>query len=227
MLIDFHAHILPLADHGCDSADMTRKQMDMARTYGISAIVATPHFYPHRHTVEQFVERQMRGAALLRSVQRASDPQVILGAEVLACPGMARMERLEQLCIQGTDRVILLELPFDSISESVWDSVCALQNMEFHPVLAHLDRYSQQTVQRALNMGLPFQLNADAFRPPLRRREWKTLVMQDRVCALGSDLHGISEDAYRQYNRAVQFLGKYAESLMQHTEALLHGLNTV
>lgn len=222
MLIDFHAHILPMADHGCDSLATARRQLHLMRQAGIAAVVATPHFYPHRHTVEQFVARQNRGMQLISEMTDAPEtPTVLAGAEVLVCSGLERMDGLEQLCIWQTNRVILLELPFQEITEDIWDTICEIEGKGFQPVLAHLDRYEPKVVHRALELKLPIQLNASAFRNVLQRRKWKTLVEQRQVCALGSDLHGVDAGVVRQFQNAVRILGDSADILMQRTERLL------
>lgn len=222
MLIDFHAHILPMADHGCDSLATARRQLHLMRQAGIAAVVATPHFYPHRHTVEQFLARQNRGMQLISEMTDAPEtPTVLAGAEVLVCSGLERMDGLEQLCIWQTNRVILLELPFQEITEDIWDTICEIEGKGFQPVLAHLDRYEPKVVHRALELKLPIQLNASAFRNVLHRRKWKTLVEQQQVCALGSDLHGVDAGAVRQFQNAVRILGESADILMQRTERLL------
>lgn len=221
MRIDFHAHILPATDHGCDSAEMARRQLDLASSVGIEAIVATPHFYPHQDTVEHFVERQFRGAAKLHSVLKETDPQVFLGAEVLVCTGMERMTGLKYLCIERTDQVILLELPFHGVPEEIWETICDIRDQGYQPVLAHLDRYDRTVVQRALSLHVPFQLNADAFHSVFNRKKWKSFVGQGVVYALGSDIHGISPEAYSQFKRAISILGDDADVLMKRTAKLL------
>ena len=55
-LVDFHAHILPEADHGSSSLEMSLWQLASAKRYGVTRIIATPHFYPHVHTVESLLK---------------------------------------------------------------------------------------------------------------------------------------------------------------------------
>ena len=44
-MIDMHTHILPGADHGSRSVEMSLSLIDAALSVGIDKIVATPHFY--------------------------------------------------------------------------------------------------------------------------------------------------------------------------------------
>ena len=49
---DYHSHILPGCDHGSDGIKTSLKQIEMAKSVGIKTICATPHFYPHKESVE-------------------------------------------------------------------------------------------------------------------------------------------------------------------------------
>ena len=55
MIVDFHSHILPRADHGSDSIETTQKQLQMIAEAGTEAVVATPHFYPDKDTPSAFL----------------------------------------------------------------------------------------------------------------------------------------------------------------------------
>ena len=82
-VIDFHSHIVPKGDHGCNSEQEAVRQLDLLFNAGIGTVVATPHFYPNRHTVKDFNENiEYRLAKLLPSLSEKR-PQIALGAEVL------------------------------------------------------------------------------------------------------------------------------------------------
>ena len=46
MKYDFHAHILPGADHGSRSPEDTEAQLTTLGECGVAHVAATPHFYP-------------------------------------------------------------------------------------------------------------------------------------------------------------------------------------
>ena len=94
----YHAHILPGCDHGSDSVETSRRQLEMARKAGVATVCATPHFYPQRETVACFLDRRARTADLLRAGLPADAPRIQLGAEVLICDGLERMQELPLLC---------------------------------------------------------------------------------------------------------------------------------
>ena len=111
MIIDFHSHILPGVDHGSKDLDQTKRQLEIISKSGVDKVVATSHFYPHVHSVNKFisdVDSALDKIAQLKDIHRDTD--VLVGAEVLVCEMIDRMDGLEQLCIRGT-RCILLEMP--------------------------------------------------------------------------------------------------------------------
>ena len=55
MRIDFHAHVLPHADHGSTSVESSIKQIEEAKKAEVDFIVATPHFYPNKHNLYSFL----------------------------------------------------------------------------------------------------------------------------------------------------------------------------
>ena len=120
--LDYHAHVLPGCDHGSDRLETSLRQLDMAAVAGIRTVCATPHFYPHKESAESFLRRREECAQLLRAHLPEQAPQICLGAEVLICDGMERLEGLHRLCREGTNE-LLLEMPFYAWPESIWDTL--------------------------------------------------------------------------------------------------------
>ena len=99
--IDFHTHILPRADHGSDSLQTSIQQTNMAHSIGVNKIIATPHFYPHKHTVDAFLERRASAYKNLVSAKEFNkDVQIKLAAEVLLCDNIHMLDGIDNLyCI--------------------------------------------------------------------------------------------------------------------------------
>ena len=139
--IDFHAHILPKADHGSDSEETSAVQLSLLKNAGVGTVVATPHFYPNRHNIKDFEESIDRAIASLSSISPDNRPQIAVGAEVLICENIDKLEHLNELCIRGTS-VMLLEMPMaDKWSNSLFKTVSSLIDLGYTVVLAHIDRY--------------------------------------------------------------------------------------
>lgn len=221
MIIDFHAHILPRTDHGCESSAMAHAQLQLMAKNGTEAVVATPHFYPNQDRVSSFL-RARDGAieAMLHKLPMHELPTVYPAAEVLVCEGIDTMEGLEKLTIAGTS-VILLEMPFVRWSDDLIRSVLGVRERGLTPVMAHVDRYLKSDVDTLLAEGLYAQLNAESFGMFGTAKRYVPLVEKGQVVALGSDLHGAKPGDYHGFVKAQKKLGKLAEVLFDSTASLL------
>jgi len=226
MIIDFHSHILPRVDHGSKNSEEAEKQLGLIRQAGTDAVVATSHFYPHVHKVEDFLSA-VDGAAARMSGFAASydDLKVYLGAEVLLCEMMENMEGLDRLCIRGT-RCLLLEMPSASAwSRTLMSTVESIMDEGYTVVLAHIDRYVkrfEEGIDTLLSMGALAQINADSLVSFFDRKKLRPYIESGRVCALGSDLHGI-EPGYKPWLKAEKKLKGYFDEIMERTEELIFG----
>lgn len=220
MNIDFHAHLLPAADHGSDGLQTSRRQLQLAREAGIDLVIATPHFYPKHEELDSFLARRAEAVAVLRREDDASF--VKLGAEVQLCRGLHRLKQLDELCVEGT-RVLLLELPPDFSLRTYEQTLEALlYEKKLTVVLAHIDRYDTQRINFLLESGFLGQLNASSFcrlRTRGRSLDW---AQSECVVALGSDIHGV-QTGYREFLKAKHRLGAEYDALMQRTKTLLFG----
>lgn len=219
--IDFHAHILPGADHGCDNENMCLKQLELAKKYKIDMIVATPHFYPNTDTVKSFLNRRSIAYEKLKKVYTPALPQVLLGAEVLVCNNMDKMDDLDKLCIEGTD-TILVEMPF----EKHWDKrlietvINIKQVRGLNVVLAHIDRYNPIEVKKLTDMDIAVQINAIALFKLKTKAKCKYYFENCKVVALGSDIHKLS-DSYKYLYKAIKKQEKNESFIMKRTNAII------
>ena len=195
-IIDFHAHIIPHADHGCDSAEEAAMQLMMMHNAGVATVVATPHFYPNQHNVADYLSAVDRGIEALCQARPEHSPKLYAGAEILLCPNIHRMPDFEKLCIRGTN-VLLLELPFCSVSDDIFETVDDILSLGYTVVLAHINRYLhmfRDQIDELLDMGALAQINATALTGFWERRRLMPYLRSEKVVAFGSDLHG--QDQY-------------------------------
>lgn len=197
MLIDFHSHTLPFADHGCKNVDVFLFQINEAKKNGINTVICTPHFYPHNDTVEKFLKRKEEGIAKISEKIDGVDFKV--GAEVQLCIGLDKMAGIEHLCIEGLD-VMLIEIPTMPITDDFYETLRRLKK-RFNIVIAHVERCEDKVIEKLIEMGLMLQLDADSFTlfgmPRIKR-----ILESGLVFALGSDIHGKSKKAYPALVRA-------------------------
>ena len=205
--LDYHSHILPGCDHGSDGLETSLRQVAMAAAAGIRTICATPHFYPHKESVESFLRRRSETAELLKSHLNSGAPNIELGAEVLICSGMEQLDGLSRLC-RGETNELLLEMPFYQWPQSVWDSLWALcERQDIQVVMAHADRYPPENIEQLIREGVPLQLNVECLMKPLHRRRYLTWIENGAVSYLGSDLHMLGS-GYRDWEKCRKLLAK-------------------
>jgi len=221
MNIDFHAHILPGADHGCRDLSMSMQQLALAQKAGIDKVVATPHFYPQNESCASFLERREQAyAALVRESKGKMLPEVLLGAEVQLHLGLERLENLDELCVRGTN-VLLLELPPNFSVRKFDQTIDALLfERKLTVVLAHIDRYPSLHVDFLLDLGCLAQINASALCHMRSSRHCASWVQSNATVALGSDIHGV-EIGYHDFLKAKKRLGGNYSAIMSRTEALI------
>lgn len=221
MNIDFHAHILPGADHGSSSLATSLRQVRLARRARIDVLAATPHFYPEQESLADFLKRRRETALCLREALPINAPKILVAAETHLCRGMEDIDGLERLCFPGTN-VLLLELPHDFSIRAYEQTLDGLQyGKKLDIVLAHIDRYPDATVDFLLALGFRAQINAESFcRFRKRRRSMAWAKELDSVVALGSDIHGC-DVGYRDFLKMKERLGKTYEIIMGRTRRLL------
>lgn len=222
-LIDFHAHILPHMDHGSRHTETACEQLSLMHAAGIDTVCATSHFYPHNTLPDEFLKnRDFNRDHLFRAFGDAPRPTLLMGAEVLICPDLDKMEGIERLCVEGT-RILLLEMPFDA---KLWDkalhhTIRNLVRKDILPVLAHVDRYPRESIAELFEYGLLGQVNAsalDRFFKPKYLLDW---IDDGHIVALGSDLHGSDPKSYAPYTKFVRSMPARAEMIMEATANLL------
>ena len=207
LTLDYHAHVLLGCDHGSDSVETSRKQLAMAAAARVRTVCATPHFYPHKESIPSFLQRREASARLLRENLTADAPQLQLGAEVLICDGMERLDGLPRLCRSETNE-LLIEMPFYQWPEAIWDTLYALcERRDIKIVLAHAERYPPEAIEQLIRDNVALQLNSECLTRPLHRKRYLTWIKNGSVKYLGSDIHMLG-DGYRAWEKCVKLLGK-------------------
>jgi protein-tyrosine phosphatase len=200
-ITDFHAHILPAMDDGSRSPEESIKMLKQLRLKGVERVVATPHFYPKQEDPDCFLKRRAESCLMLSSAIKFAElsdgeiPEICIGAEVAYYSGMSLSRRIKELCIKGTN-VMLLEMPFCKWTDSVVGEVCKMQReMGIQIVLAHVDRYfnffDKATLFQLKTNRVMLQVNSDPFLRFFSGRRVLKLVQMARVDVLGSDMHNL------------------------------------
>ena len=224
--IDFHSHILCGVDHGSKSRAESKSQIELISSCGTDAVVATSHFYPDKHRVEDFIEAVACSKDKIAGLDFDCRPlDIYIGAEVLVCQGLEDLQGLDRLCVKGTN-CLLLEMPtFSNWSRGHKDSVESIIHRGYSVVLAHIDRYIdkyERDIDDLISMGAAVQINASAFSRFALKRKMRSYIDAGCVCVVGSDLHGTEQKRYRSFAELKSRLGKERfEVVMRNSQELL------
>lgn len=229
-VIDFHSHVLPAADHGCKDLKTSILQLQLMHKYNVQTVVATPHFYPHVHRVDRFVDNVNNAVCELSQAGIHLPINVAIGTEVLLCNGLDQMDGLERLCIRGTN-TLLLELPVKPLKQDGLDTVERIMSKGLTIVLAHIDRYlriNPQDIDELLSMGALAQINASGLTSHGRRKRLAPYIENKKhICAIGSDLHGNDKRQYKPFCKSQKILGERFDEIMCRAEKLLSGAEMI
>lgn len=195
-MLDCHSHLLPGVDDGSRSIEESIQLLTLLKQQGVDAVIATPHFYADEQSVQQFLDRRQTAyAELTAALPDAGLPAILLGAEVRYYHGIARLQDLRRLCVEGT-RVLLLEMPMTRWSGSTVREILEIANTKnVTLVLAHIERYVRlqpRTVwDQLLENGVLMQVNASYFNDRRTRRKALRRLADGEIHLLGSDCHGV------------------------------------
>lgn len=219
--IDFHAHVLPGADHGCLNVETSKIQLEYASKADVDIVVATSHFYPHMHTIKGFSKKRKECFEQVRFLLNSDMPKLLCAAEVLLYPGMDKIDGLSELCVCGTN-VILIELPYcrsfdDKLVETLVNirDKCAL-----NVILAHAERYDYISMSEIIKLGFQVQLNAASICSIRKNKLCMKYINDGCVSAIGTDIHGTVNE-YKKYNKALRKLGNNADVILDKSRKLL------
>ena len=151
-MIDFHSHFLPGIDDGSENVSMSLSMRNNPE-----------RFLRNREAAYNAVRDAM---SRYRPSNGGNWPDIMLGAEVYFFNGISRYEGLHDLCLEGTD-LLLLEMPFTPWTSRMIDEVSIIASTTgIMPVAAHIERYLNQPkslVKAFLDLDIYIQSNAEFF----------------------------------------------------------------
>jgi protein-tyrosine phosphatase len=201
-MTDFHSHVLPGIDDGSKDVGMSIGMLDMMQAQGVSRLCCTSHFYANRNTPENFLRnRQAAYEKLTEEMEKERQkgkafPELRLGAEVHFFDGMSTSKDLPDLCLEGTN-LLLLEMPFTQWSDRMLDEVVQIGRRGLQPVAAHIERYlnlnSKRTIKAFMEeTGVLIQCNAEFFLDRRTARKALHMLKKEQIHFLGSDAHNLT-----------------------------------
>ncbi|MCL2637626.1 MAG: hypothetical protein FWD48_04570 [Oscillospiraceae bacterium] len=234
--IDFHSHILPDMDDGARTIAESLSMLKILKNDGVETVVATPHLYLHRESVNDFFKHRERSArVLMRAIEEEKAkgieyPKIVLGAEIYFTQGLENLP-LKDLCIEGTD-YFMLELPYAAFTRTFLNSLSNfIYSCEQKIILAHIERYfdfsDPKMVAQVLAHGLTSQVNCDSLISARTRKVTLKLIESGDIGLLGTDLHSMDRRPPR-FKEAEQIIRRKLsdntfENMMNTAQMILSG----
>lgn len=198
MFFDIHSHILPAVDDGAKTLEESLELLKALKEQGVTAVLATPHFYPQEDNLIEFTQKCDKAFDLLNIEAQNKDLPIILkGSEMLYFKGISESTSLKELCLNNSN-YLLLELVDKIITPSLFDEIINLSNnLGIIPIIAHIERYYKaKNYSKFLKFikehNILTQVNANAFFIPSYKRIIKKLFKMDIVNFIASDTHSPS-----------------------------------
>lgn len=191
---DLHCHILPGIDDGCATPEETQALLLEEKKQGITQIVFTPHFYPNRITLEDFLCRR---DSIYKDVKKAAEKLNIdcsIGAEVHMNPLLMDLD-LAKLCFEGSN-YLLLEWPFSAYPLWGDDIIEKLHNEDIRPIFAHIERFEYfylhpENLEKYIDLGTVCQMNASNIVKEESRKRSLKLIKSGYIQIIASDTHNM------------------------------------
>lgn len=200
-ICDFHSHILPGMDDGCQTVEESLEALRRSYAQGVGMLCLTPHYYPVESVSTFLARRQAAMDTLSKAMAEAGGPfpRLCLGAEVAYHPGLSILENLECLCL-GSSHYLLLELPFQRWGREMMRDIRNLCNTKgVIPILAHIERYlplqTKSIMNEMLSQDVLVQMNGEFLLDWKTRLKAKSLLKNGTVQLLGSDCHNLTDRA--------------------------------
>lgn len=198
-MLDIHTHILPGMDDGSQSVEQSLAMLEEEARQGVHTVVMTPHFLANREAPERFIQRRVQAEYTLKSctAARRDLPVLLTGAEVAFFDGMCRAEALEQLCIEGTN-AMLIEMPFCRWNRRMLAELDELRQLRgIQPILAHIERFMTYqpagTVEKLIEDGMLIQINASFATRWQTSRQALSMLKREQIHFVASDCHNMDQ----------------------------------
>ncbi len=198
-MIDFHSHILPKIDDGSKSCSESLQMLKAMENQGIETVFATPHFYAHKESPNQFLKRREASFSHLQKEIFNSETKpyinIICGAEVAYFPGIRYCEDLEKLSAVGTN-LLLLEMPFTTWTSDMYTDIEMISERGIVPIIAHIERYkSFQNLHKSIyflqEKNAIIQANSSFFLNFFTSKTALSMIEKGEINLLGSDAHNM------------------------------------
>jgi len=231
--IDCHTHILPGMDDGSQSLQESILMLQSLLKQGVNTVWFTPHFYPFKETLENFISRREKSCSILKPYADELGIEVLPASETFLSDYIFNAPGISKICISG--KYLLTELPLSSsFSRRIFDSLGRLvATYNIVPIIAHIERYPKlirnvDLLDELIDMGCLSQINLTSLEDgSIKRKQLLQYIETNLVQLIGTDCHDMGS-RYPKYSNGISIIEKgigseYVEQLMDNARQILNG----
>jgi protein-tyrosine phosphatase len=218
---DIHSHLIPGIDDGAQTMSDSLEMLKIFQDSGYKKVITTPHIMSdyYRNT-PQIINTGL--SDLKREIKsNGIDIEIEAAAEYNVEPDFEEIIKNNNvLTFGGKNKYVLIELSFFSEPNRLNETIWALNNKGYSPVLAHVERYTYwhkdlDKITEMINRGVKLQLNigslTGAYGPEINKvADW--LVDEKIIDLVGTDCHHLKHLDMLQHARR---LPKFHELIVQ------------
>ena len=195
---DVHSHLIPGIDDGAQTLNDSIELLKIFKESGYKKVITTPHVMSdyYRNTPEIINDGLYKLKKEIKS--QGIDIELEAAAEYNVEPDFEEIIKNDNvLTFGGKNRYVLIELSFFKEPERLNETIWSLNNKEYSPVLAHVERYEYwhkdlDKFTEMVNRGVKLQLNigslTGAYGPEIKKvANW--LVDEKIIDLVGTDCH--------------------------------------
>ncbi len=198
-MIDFHNHVLPGADDGSKSLEMSLNMLRNAAEQGVTDVVNTIHYqHPKMNDMAiTLADLENRINDLQEEVDRANIPiRLHRGAEVFYLPNLLELVT-NPVATMGNGKYMLVEFQMHQLPENYRDVLFKLVMRGVTPIIAHPERYKPvqndlSILYDLINAGCIMQMDAGSLISSLGKSAQKAaeeILKKGLYQIIGSDAH--------------------------------------
>ena len=204
-MVDLHSHFLYGVDDGAKSLDMALEMLVQAETVGITKLLATPHI---NEQTSPDVEKQIHDTfqSMLKLIKKAGlSIDIKLAAEINIIADESLWQKFPWVLIGDKNKYVLVETPFQNLSDNFADILFQLRLKKITPMLAHPERNiilqdNPSPLIDWINQGCLVQADAGSIVGQFGKKCQKfaeRLLKGGAIHVVGSDSH---EPRWRNYH---------------------------
>lgn len=204
-LFDIHCHILPGVDDGSKDLEQSLEMLRIAYEDGTRDIILTPHYMLGRnqYTYQELDERFEQFKKQVADTGEFPELNLYLGNEILYEVGIATKLREGDIHTMNGTRYILVEYNIRTPFGEILDSLEAMSQARFIPIIAHVERYHclegrLDRLDEMLDKGVLLQMNISSVDGGFlnENKHWcRKMIKKGYITFLGTDAHN-------EYSRA-------------------------